>query len=70
MTDLIQRVEEITGFGDLAGRADQRGEWITWDQIGSAGIMRDRVKRLKAAGIPAFYSAADRRWGVKQGDRS
>ena len=43
---------------------EEQGKWIVWDQIGSAGVMADAVARLKEAGVPAFYSAKTREWGV------
>lgn len=60
----ITRIEQITGIRDI-GEPEIRGQWATWDQRGSRGIMENAVKALKAEGIPAFFSAADRTWGVK-----
>lgn len=61
---MIARIEQITGIRDI-GEPAERGNWATWDQRGSRGIMNAAVAALKMAGIPAFFSAADRRWGVK-----
>lgn len=41
-----------------------RGKWVSWDQQGSRGVMAIRVQRLKDAGLTAYFSAGDRRWGV------
>lgn len=62
--DEIARIEEITGIRDL-GPPTLRGDWATWEQRGSQGLMDQRVSKLKAAGYKAFFSARERRWGVK-----
>ncbi len=43
---------------------EAEGKWLVSDQRGSKGIMEQRVAKLKAAGIPAFFSAGQRKWGV------
>lgn len=58
------KIAEITGIRDLE-EPEIRGQWATWDQHGSKGLMDERVKRLKDEGYVAFFSARDRRWGVK-----
>lgn len=59
----LQQVREIAGVkNDVEFRED--GKWLVTDQTGSKGICEGRVAKLKAAGIPAFYSARERVWGV------
>lgn len=41
-----------------------RGKWVSWEQQGSKGVMGGRIQRLKDAGLTAYFSVADRRWGV------
>lgn len=60
----ISKIETITGISEL-GEPTIRGQWATWDQRGSHGLMQQRIRQLKDAGYAAFFSAADRRWGVK-----
>lgn len=59
----MARVMEIIGR-DL-GEPSVGKEWLTWDQFGSRPHMDKVVHELKAAGIPAFFSAGERRIGIK-----
>jgi hypothetical protein len=58
----MQDVTRIVGrdLGEPAGR----GKWITWEQPWSRALTNDMVGRLKKAGIPAFFSADRRCFGV------
>ena len=62
----IEQIAQIVGTTpdriQLAG--DEGDKWLRADQVGSRGIMNSWVTRLKEAGIPAFFRAADRTWGV------
>ena len=40
------------------------GKWITFDQTWSKGLTQEYVDQIKAAGIPAFYNAGKRTWGM------
>jgi hypothetical protein len=42
-----------------------RGAWATWEQNQSKKVTHKIVKALIDAGIPAFFSPGERRWGVK-----
>lgn len=61
----IQTIISVSGHWGELEQPTVRGQWATWDQQGSRGVMGGRVKRLKDAGYVAFFSASDRRWGVK-----
>lgn len=58
----ITQIEAITGIRNIEFSA--QGKWLVSDQRGSKGVMANAVAALKAAGIPAFFSATDRTWGV------
>lgn len=60
----LAEIAEITGIRDLP-EPEIRGQWATWDQMGSRGVMDARIQRLKDAGYVAFFKAGDRTWGVK-----
>ena len=62
---IAEDVQGITGLKDLAERATVSGQWITWEQIGSRQTMDKAVAALKLAGHPGFFSAAQRKWGIK-----
>ena len=46
------------------------GRWITFDQTWSKGLTAAYVNQIKAAGIPAFYNAGKRTWGILAEDIS
>lgn len=59
----IQEILKIAGAPSDVEFTEQ-GKWLVSDQRGSKGVMQLWVSRLKEAGIPAFFSASDRTWGV------
>lgn len=64
MNELMTKVAEVTGYKDLP-EPRESGAWLVWEQRGSKGIMDRKVADLKSAGIPAFFNATQRTWGVK-----
>lgn len=67
------RIEQVrTALRD--GRADDairgepirsEGDWIVWEQAGSRKSMERAVAACRTAGIPAFFNAGERRFGVR-----
>lgn len=65
----VARIAKITGINIQSLNEPQIGDvWATWEQLGSRGLMDSRVAALKKAGVPAFFNAGERRWGVKIAD--
>lgn len=62
----IEQIAQIVGTSPDRIRLDGADDdkWLTADQVGSVGVMQLWVGRLKAAGVPAFFRASDRTWGV------
>lgn len=58
----IAEISEITGIKEIDFVED--GKWLIEDQKGSKGLMNERIAKLKAQGIPAFFNARERVWGV------
>jgi hypothetical protein len=58
----IAQIEQIVGKTGLEFSED--GKWLVCDQRGSKGVMDLWVKRCKDAGLPAFFSAGQRKFGV------
>ncbi len=71
MTDVIaDRIAQVAEIIHEAGRVPApsrtEGDWIVWDQWASRKLHDRYVAELKAAGIPAFFRAGERRFGVKK----
>ena len=67
--ELLTKVAEIIESTRIATRANLSepkidGDWLTWEQRWSKGSHDKLVTDLKAAGIPAFFRAGTRTWGV------
>jgi hypothetical protein len=62
-TYTVQQILEIAGAWSGV-EFSRQGKWLVSDQRGSKGVMNTWVARLKEAGIPAFFNATDRTWGV------
>jgi hypothetical protein len=60
----VERIWKVGGFSGQPTEPVSTGKWISWDQQGSKGVMESRIKRLKDAGIAAYYNVGDRSWGV------
>lgn len=63
-TFTITQIAEIVGTHAERLSFEPSGKWLVCDQIGSRGMMDTWVARLKEAGIPAFFRASERTWGV------
>lgn len=61
--EFLSQVAGIVNFRVAAPSIS--GQWLVWEQTQSKGIHDKTVAALKAAGIPAFFKAGERRWGVK-----
>jgi hypothetical protein len=60
----VEQVWKVGGFSGQPTEPKSVGKWISFDQQGSKGVMADRIARLKAAGIAAYFNVGDRTWGV------
>lgn len=64
----IAKVTEIIHHTHMPMPAPDRtdGDWIVWSQFASKGLHARYVDELKAAGVPAFFNATERKFGVKK----
>jgi len=59
----VAQIQQIVGSSRELS-FEESGKWLVADQQGSKGVMQMWVQRCKDAGLPAFFSASDRVWGV------
>jgi hypothetical protein len=65
-TFTLAQIGQIVGKANLADVREftTEGKWLVCDQYQSAGVMASWVSRCKAAGLPAFFNASERKFGV------
>ena len=71
MNQVASRLEQVVQIihhthAPLPPPSRTEGDWIVWDQFASRGLHDRYVAELKAAGIPAFFRASERKFGVRK----